>query len=272
MSDDKTRTLSFTGSVPSNYDEYLGPMFFEQYAIDIASRVRALNAKSVLELCCGTGRVTRHLRNAVSSSSRFIASDISADMLQVAQSKLQDSKIDWQIVDAQQIPFEANEFDVVVCAFGYMLVPDRAKAFAETLRVLRNGGTLVMSTWDTLERNEASSVFRSILKQELGDSLPETYRMPFALNDPEDVRKELSAAGFSNVIADVVEKKSVCATAKEAAYGLVHGGSLYNEISKQGTERLNKIQEMVEVELSGKYGAAPMAAPMSAIITEAKKA
>jgi len=271
MSSQKSGTLSFTGSIPSNYDEYLGPMFFEDYALDICSRIYVSNAKSVLELCCGTGRVTRHIRKTLLPTTRFVASDLSPDMLKVARERVVDSGIDWQIVDAQQIPYGANEFDLVICCFGFMLVPEKAKAFAETLRVLRPGGTLLMSTWDTLERNEASFVFRSIIKQELGDCLPETYRLPFALNDPEEVRNELSAAGFSDVVVEVVEKKSVCETAKLAAYGLVHGGSLYNEIIKHGTERLNSILERVEKELARKYGVAPMAAPMSALITQASK-
>lgn len=271
MSKQELGTLSFTGSIPANYDEYLGPMFFEDYAIDIAARIEAFKAKSVLELCCGTGRVTNHLRKALPSSTRFVASDLSPDMLKVAQSRLQDSSIDWIIIDAQQIPYDTNEFDLVVCCFGFMLVPDRAKAFAEALRVLRPGGTLLMSSWDTVERNEASFVFRSIIKEELGDSLPETYRLPFALNDPAEVRKELSAAGFSNVVVEVVGKKSVCATAKQGAYGLVHGGSFYNEIAKHGPERLKKILEMVETGLANKYGSAPMVTPMSALITQASK-
>jgi ubiquinone/menaquinone biosynthesis C-methylase UbiE len=246
-------------------------MFFEDYAIDVCNRIDTTHLKSVLELCCGTGRVTRHLREALPPETRLVASDLSPDMLTVAKSQLPESNIDWQIIDAQQIPFQANAFDLVVCCFGFMLVPDRAKAFAEALRVLRPGGTLLMSTWDTLEHNKASWVFRNIIKEQLGDSLPETYRLPFALNDPATVKEELLAAGFKHVQVEVVEKLSTCATAKVAAYGLVHGGSLYNEIIKHGPEQLTKILELVEVELARQFGNAPMVAPIRALITEAKK-
>ena len=204
-------------------------------------------------------------------TTRLVASDISQDMLMIAKEKVQNSNIDWQVIDVQQIPFAANEFDLVVCCFGYMLIPDRAKAFAETFRVLKPGGTLLMSTWDTLERNEASFIFRSIIKETFGDSLPETYRQPYSLNNPESVKEELLAAGFPKVQVEVVEKKSVCATAKEAAYGLVHGGSLYNEIIKHGPETMNEILKKVEQQLAIKYGNAPMVAPMRALITEAEK-
>jgi ubiquinone/menaquinone biosynthesis C-methylase UbiE len=266
-----TSTISFTGSVPANYDQYLGPMFFEDYAIDVCSRIDTSNVKSALELCCGTGRVTNHLRKTLLPTTRLVASDISQDMLMIAKDRVKASGIDWQVIDAQQIQFAANEFDLVVCCFGYMLIPDRAKAFAETLRVLKPGGTLLMSTWDSLERNEASFVFRSIIKEAFGDSLPETYKLPYSLNDPESVKQELLNAGFSNIHVDVVKKKSVCTTAKEAAYGLVHGGSLYNEVAKRGLETLNEILAKVEQQLAITYGNAPMIAPISALITKAKK-
>ncbi len=266
-----TTTISFNGSVPSHYDQYLGPMLFEDYAIDVCARINTSNVKSVLELCSGTGRVTNHLRKTLLPTTRLVASDISQDMLTVAKGRIQDSNIDWQVIDAQQIPFAANEFDLVVCCFGYMLIPDRAKAFEETLRVLRPGGTLLMSTWDTLERNEASHVFRSIIKKSFGDSLPETYKLPYSLNNPESIKEELLNAGFSKVNVDIVNKNSVCASAKEAAYGLVHGGSLYNEVIKRGPETLNEILKKVEQQLAIKYGNAPMVAPMRALITVAKK-
>jgi ubiquinone/menaquinone biosynthesis C-methylase UbiE len=271
MTNQQSPPLNFTGSIPANYDQYLGPMFFEDYAIDICNRIDTTRLTSVLELCCGTGRVTRHLRETLLPSTTLVASDLSPDMLTVAKAQLPESNIDWQIIDAQQIPFQADAFDLVVCCFGFMLVPDRAKAFAEALRVLRPGGVLLMSTWDTLEHNAASFVFRNIIKEQLGDSLPESYRLPFALNNPATVKEELLAAGFSHVQVEVVEKQSRCATAKVAAYGLVHGGSLYNEIVKHGPEQVNKILELVEKELARQFGQAPMIAPIRALITEAKK-
>ena len=263
-------TISFTGSIPSNYDHYLGPLFFEDYAIDVCSRVNR-SAKRVLELCCGTGRVTNHLRKVLDPRAELIASDISEDMLAVARKKLKGENIDWRIIDAQQIPLEANSCDVVVCCFGYMLVPDKQKAFSEALRVLRPGGTLLMSTWDKLENNDASNVFRRTVKEYFGDSLPETYKLPFSMHDPEAIKEQLLAAGFSKVSIESVEKVSPGVSAKEVAHGLVHGGSLYNEIMKKNPSWVKEISDAVERELTVKYGSSPMLAPMSALICQADK-
>lgn len=261
----------FTGSIPNHYDQYLGPMFFEEYAMEVSSRIDPSAVQHALELCCGTGRVTNHLRKVLPASAKLVASDISPDMLAVAKEKLNSFNIEWQIIDFQQIPFDDNSVDLVVCCFGYMFAENKVKAFAESLRVLRPGGMLLMSTWDKLEHNEASLVFRKTVKKYFGDSLPETYKIPFSMHDPQIIREQLQRAGYSKVKTDVLEKNSVCATAKEAAYGLVQGGSLYNEIVKRNPGWLSEITAIVESELAEKYGTAPMVAPMRAIICQAWK-
>ena len=48
----------FTGSIPLLYDEYMVPLIFEPYAVDIASRVALLRPTSLLEIAAGTGVVT----------------------------------------------------------------------------------------------------------------------------------------------------------------------------------------------------------------------
>jgi ubiquinone/menaquinone biosynthesis C-methylase UbiE len=267
----ETNQLSFTGSVPANYDKYLGPMFFEPYARDVADLIDPSVVRNALEVCSGTGRVTRHLRQVLPSTTTLIASDLSPDMQAVAREKLKHLPIDWQIADVQALPFDDNSVDLVVCYFGYMLVPDKEKAFSEALRVLRKGGMLMMATWDKLENNEASHVFRKILKQYLGDTLPDSYKLPYSMHDPEAIVQVLKQSGFSKVESKRVEKQMEVESATVAAHGLVMGGSLYNEISKRDPGLANEIMVKVEKELAEKYGQAPMISRMSAIITRAWK-
>src|SRR6185295_19231447 len=108
---------SFTGSIPLHYDRYQGPMFFEEYAIEVCSRIDPTTISSALELCCGTGRVTNHLHKTLLQSTRLVASDISADMVAVAWDKVPSPNSVWRIVDAEKIPFEANSLDLVGCCF-----------------------------------------------------------------------------------------------------------------------------------------------------------
>ena len=262
---------NFSGAVPEHYDRFLGPIFFEPYAIDVSRRFDPSVMNTVLEIGCGTGRVTRHLRNVLPATSVLIACDISQDMMDVAKNKLKGRDIDWRIIDAQDLPFEDESIDLVVSCFAYMFVEDKSKAFGEAFRVLKNGGTFLIATWDKLELNGASDVFRKIVKKYMGDTLPKTYSLPFALNDPAEIRGYLEAAGFRNISIESVEKISTSPSAKEAAYGLTHGGSLYQEIMNRNPAWVDEINAELEKELAEKFGEAPMEAPMRAVISQAMK-
>ena len=67
--------ISFGGSVPEYYDNFLGPALFEPYAIDLVSRISSDKTNAVLELACGTGRVTHHLRKHFPAHVKKIATD-----------------------------------------------------------------------------------------------------------------------------------------------------------------------------------------------------
>lgn len=261
----------FSGSVPENYDRYLGPMFFEPYAVDVASRILPAAVKTAVELCCGTGRMTCHLRAILQADATVVASDLSEEMIAIARTKTYAGPIDWRKIDAQRLPFDDNSVDLIVCCFGYMFVAEPVRAFAEAHRVLRPGGSLIFTTWDKLEHNGASNVFRSILKDFFGDLLPATLRAPYSMHDPSLIRAQLIEAGFRLFDIDLVEKNSECSSAREAAFGLVHGGSLYHEIVNRNASWLGDISAKVEKQLAEKYGLTPMVAPMRALITKAVK-
>jgi len=263
--------FDFSGSIPKHYDQFSGPMFFEPYATEVSNRIDPCSVSLALELASGTGRVTRHLRNVLPKSAKLIASDISTDMLDVAKEKLKDENIEWQIIDAQQLPFQDNSVDLIVCCFGYMFVPNRSKAFAEAFRVLRPRQPLLFTTWDRLESIGASLVYRKIAKGYLTDPLPESYNLPFSMYDEMEINEQLQNIGFSKTSVETVSKLAVSPTAKDAAEGLVQGGAIYNEIMKRNPVWIEEIKTSVEKELSDKYGSAPMVAPMSAVISQAWK-
>jgi len=263
--------FDFSGSVPKHYDQFSGPMFFEPYAIEVSNRIDPSSVNVALELASGTGIVTRHLRAVLPSTTKLIASDISADMLAVAKEKLKGLDINWEMIDALQLPFEEESIDLVVCCFGYMFVQDKLKAFTEAFRVLRPGGMLLFTTWDNLELIGASFVYRNIAKRYLKEPLPDSYNLPFSMYDETAIKKMLQEAGFSKISIEKVSKLSISPTAKEASEGLTQGGVIYNAIMSQNPRWIEEIKTLVEKELTGKFGAAPMIAPMSAVISQGWK-
>src|SRR5437868_992960 len=98
------------------YDRYAVPVYFEPYAMELASRIQAANLKSVLEIACGTGALTRHLSETLPPGA-LTASDLDQRMVDFARNKLQDKKITWRLADASKLPFDDKTFDLIVCQF-----------------------------------------------------------------------------------------------------------------------------------------------------------
>jgi ubiquinone/menaquinone biosynthesis C-methylase UbiE len=266
-----TPSFDCPGDGAFHYDHFLGPLFFEPYAIEIAKRIDASSVSIALEIAAGTGRVTRHIRERIAASAKLIASDISEEMLAEAKKKLSHADIDWQNIDAQQLPFNDNSIDLVVCCFGYMFVPDKQKAFAEAYRVLKPGGMLLFTTWDKLEHNAVSYTSRLLAEKYMKGPLPGSYNVAVSMSDENIIRSLLEETGFPKIFIEKVQQFSVCSTAKEAAAGLVEGGFVFKEIRQRNPEWIGEIKIGLEKELAEKFGAAPMIAPMSAVVCQAWK-
>ena len=265
-------SVDISGDTAAYYDQFFGPLFFEPYAIEVVKRIDPASVSIVLEIAAGTGRVTRHIREHIPVSSKLIASDISGDMLSEAKKKLGHLNIEWQIIDAQQLPFDDSSIDLVVCCFGYMFVPDKPKAFAEAYRVLKPGGMFLFTTWDKLEENAASFTSQSIAKEYLKKSLPESDNPATSMSDETAIAQLLQGAGFTKMSIEKVKQFSVSPSAKEAAYGFVEGGGLiYTEIKERNPAWINEIKIKLERVFTEKFGAAPMIAPISAVISQAWK-
>lgn len=270
MNDSSAATSSYD-NMAAYYDQFLGPLYFEPYALEVGKRIKPLPVSLVLEIAAGTGRVTRHIREHIPFSAKLIASDINEEMLAEAKKKLGNLDVDWQYIDAQQLPFDDNTIDLVICCFGYMFVPDRPKAFAEAYRVLKPGGIFLFTTWDKLEHNAASATSTAIAAKYLEGPLPESSSIPTSMSDEDIIRPLAEDAGFSKIVIEKVHRNLVCPTAKEAAQGFVYGGTLYNDIQKRNPAVMDEIKIKLEKELAEKFGAAPMTAPMSAVFSQAWK-
>jgi ubiquinone/menaquinone biosynthesis C-methylase UbiE len=71
-------------------------VLFEPYAADLAARIPTTDGVRVLELACGTGRVTRHLRAALPASASLVATDLNEPMLEFARAAVPDPGITWR--------------------------------------------------------------------------------------------------------------------------------------------------------------------------------
>jgi ubiquinone/menaquinone biosynthesis C-methylase UbiE len=249
----------FAGSIPSLYDRYLGPLIFEPYAQDLANRLSVLNAARVLETAAGTGIVTRALMRLLPASVSVVATDLNQPMLEHAAKQTSSSRVSWQKADAQALPFPDATFDAVACQFGAMFFPDKQKAYREARRVLKPGGRFIFSVWDKIEFNEFADLVTAAVAEMFPDDPPLFLaRTPHGYHDKDAIIAELRSAGFVDIAAETLARRSVAASCRDPAIGYCQGSPLRNEIEVRDASRLAEATEAAATKISGRFGSGPV--------------
>ena len=226
---------SFSGSVPESYDRYLGPALFEPYALDLVARLPSGGTR-VLELACGTGRVTRHLRAALPGSATLVATDLNEPMLVHARAAVPDGGITWRQADAQALPFEDASFDVVVCQFGLMFLPDKVQGLREVRRVLAPGGVFIATVWESIAEHPHARSIEAVLIELFPDDPPRFLDSPHGYHDGERIRADYEAAGWETLSIESLRFTGRSASAREIAVGFASGSPLTHELAERGAD------------------------------------
>ncbi len=258
---------SFTGSVPVNYDRYLGPALFEPYAADLTARIPKHEGVRVLELACGTGVATRRLREALPDSATLVATDLNEPMLEYASSAVPAGGISWQQADAQQLSFADGSFDVVACQFGLMFLPDKVQGLREARRVLSPGGLFVASVWQSIDDSSYTRPMQTVLEALFPDSPPRFLDVPYGYNDPRRIQADLAAAGWRDAQVEAVRLRGESPSALEFATGFAAGSPLTHELVERGAD-LDAVAAAIAQALSP-GGETPFAVDLAAFVISA---
>jgi ubiquinone/menaquinone biosynthesis C-methylase UbiE len=233
----------FAGSIPGLYDRYLGPLLFEPYAEELARRASTLRPKRILETAAGTGIVTDAMHRALPEA-EVVATDLNPAMLEVAAGRVRSEKVRFQSADAQDLPFGDGEFDLVVCQFGLMFLPDKVRGNAEAWRVLGRGGHYIVAIWDRIDKNPASEAASDAVAA-LYPTDPPTFlrRTPFGYANPHRIEHDIRAGGFADVRIETVQLDGARVPPRDAATGLVAGCPLAAEVQERNPDGLEAAVE-----------------------------
>ena len=189
----------FIGNIPQYYDEGLGPIIFADYAADIARRAAAGRPARVLETAAGTGIVTRKLRDALPGDTQLTATDLNPPMLDMARAKFAARRTGrLPACRCDRASLCRSSFDAVVCQFGVMFFPDKAKSFSEAYRVLAPGGRYLLSVWDSHRYNPFGRIAHEVAARFFPADPPQFYSVPFSCHQIDPIKELLIAAGFGD--------------------------------------------------------------------------
>jgi ubiquinone/menaquinone biosynthesis C-methylase UbiE len=262
---------NFVGNIPELYDRALGPVIFADFAEEMACRAAASAPQRVLETCAGTGIVTRRLRDRLPAGSKLTVTDLNPPMLEVARAKFTAGEaVEFQPADATALPFPDRSFDAVVCQFGVMFFPDKAKSYAEAYRVLKPGGHYLFSVWDSHRFNPFARLGHGLVTQLFPADPPQFYQVPFGYHRLDPIKEAVTDAGFTNLKIAVLRRDQSIPDVAAFAHGFVHGNPLADQVRARGGDPAGVVSALTET-YRREFGPDPGRMPLQAILFEASR-
>src|SRR5215467_12477602 len=120
----------------------------------------------VLDTAAGPGDLAIGLAQTLGPQALVWCTDLVPDMVHIAERSAAEREMRNVRVrgcPAEELPFESDSFDAVVCRFGIMFFNDPVKAIRESLRVLKNGSRVAHCVWGTRQANPFHHVVQDVL-------------------------------------------------------------------------------------------------------------
>jgi ubiquinone/menaquinone biosynthesis C-methylase UbiE len=155
--------------------------------------------KNILEVACGRGGFSRLL---ASKGALVCGADFSEAAIKIAKEKLLGDppsvdRVTYVQADAQNLPFDAGSFDIVVSCETIEHVPDPRAAVREMYRVCKPGGILYLTTPNYLNFMGLYELYAVVRHPGRRSSQPLDRRYIFA-----QVRRFVTGAGWKIVRTD----------------------------------------------------------------------
>lgn len=182
----------------------------ERHAARLLEAAGISAADTALDIGCGCGHTTLQAAR-LASRGHALGVDLSAVMLAEARRLARQEGIGnarFEQADAQTHPFPAGGFDVTISSFGVMFFDNPSAAFANIAAALRPGGRLAFTCWQEMSRNDWLTVpFAAVAAHATLPGLPAADEPgPFALADPQKIRRLLASAGFGHTGIEALEE------------------------------------------------------------------
>ncbi len=150
------RVKDIFSHIAKKYERFNAISSFGAYKAWLAGMARQAPIEAhhdVLDIAGGTGDVTFTMARA-KKPAHIQCTDLVPEMLDVARMHYRDGAshgvpVDFEVVDAQDIPYPDASYDVITMAYGIRNMPKREQALSEMLRVLKPGGALVCLEFST---------------------------------------------------------------------------------------------------------------------------
>ncbi len=194
----------------TTYDR-VGTKFYSHFGTRLVELIKIPEKAKVLDVASGRGASLFPAVTKVGREGAVIGIDLAEGMVKETTLELKRAGIanaDMILMDAENLKFNENTFDIVLCGFGIFFFPQYEEALNEALRVLKPAGRIGISTFVRVEQNHLkwlSEVIQKYLPPPQKEKREENSEKP-EFDTSEGMLKILTTAGFQDV-QTVIEKK-----------------------------------------------------------------
>lgn len=206
------------------YDFFMQDVDYKAWAEYLHNFLCQYNAKSILEVSCGTGRITQSLYEL---GYKITASDISTEMLKIAKQSTKEKALDIQFIKQDMRNIEVgNLVDAIICACdgaNYIDADGLSQFASSALNGLKAGGILL---FDISSRHK----LKDIMDEQV------------FFDDAED-----SACIWQNTFDDENDALLLDITL------FIRNGHLFERYSEQHVQYAHDVKEIKEIMLSAGF-------------------
>jgi SAM-dependent methyltransferase len=170
-----------------------------------------------LDVAAGSGALSIP---AARLGAQVVATDLSRVMLDLleARARKEGLKIETRVMDGQALDLDDDSFDVAGSQFGAMLFPNMPKGIREMVRVVKPGGRVLMNVYGDPHEIDFLGFFVTAVQSVRPDfdgPPADPPPLPFQLQDPERLRRELAAAGLRDVVVETITESTEFQTGRQ---------------------------------------------------------
>jgi ubiquinone/menaquinone biosynthesis C-methylase UbiE len=176
------------------YDKFMGP-WTRAAGTRFLSWLGALPGMRWLDVGCGSGRFTTLILEHYAPAA-VVGIDPARAQIESARRRVLGGIAEFELGDAEALPYISASFDVVVSALALNFIGDRPRALAEMRRVAKQGATAAAYVWDFAAEQSPSWPLRRALRL-LGIHVPEVPGT--SCSTDAALRSLFAEAGFEQI-------------------------------------------------------------------------
>ena len=171
--------------------------------------VNVKKGNKVLDVACGTGVVTKKLREKVGKLGYVVGADTSVTAIKIAKKwNKEQSNLIFVNADAENFSFQ-EQFDIITCQYALFFFPNAIKALKNMRKSLKESGMLGISVHGHKDRVPFFGNILDAVTQFIPDYVPPGTPSLDRYGTKKSLRNEIKKAGFSKIqVKDFVFKFS----------------------------------------------------------------